>query len=193
MQNDLRLAVVCSSNQNRSMEAHSCLSKKGFKVRSFGTGSQVKLPGPSPDKPNVYDFNTTYDEMYKDLLRRDRELYTQNGILHMLDRNRRIKQRPERYQNNRDRFDVIFTCEERVFDQVVEDMEKRLKEENQSVHIINIEIQDNHEDATLGAFIILDICSLLAACDDIDNDIDDILQEFEGRSHRPILHTVVFY
>jgi hypothetical protein len=49
--------------------------KKGFRVSSFGTGNQVKLPGPSPDKPNVYDFSITYDEMYKDLWRKDPDLY----------------------------------------------------------------------------------------------------------------------
>ena len=49
--------------------------KKGFNVRSFGTGNQVKLPGPSPTSPNIYDFSTTYDEMYKDLLRKDFDLY----------------------------------------------------------------------------------------------------------------------
>ena len=46
--------------------------------------------------------------------------YTQNGILHMLDRNRRIKERPERFQGAKDHFDVIITCEERVYDQVLE-------------------------------------------------------------------------
>jgi RNA polymerase II subunit A C-terminal domain phosphatase SSU72 len=35
----------------------------------------VKLPGPSPTMPNIYDFSITYDEMYKDLLRKDSELY----------------------------------------------------------------------------------------------------------------------
>ncbi|KAI7697587.1 hypothetical protein SSS_02105 [Sarcoptes scabiei] len=118
----LRIAVVCSSNQNRSMEAHAVLSKKGFNVRSFGSGNQVKLPGPSQDKPNVYEFGTPYDTMYNDLLIKDKNLYTQNGILHMLDRNRRIKAFPERFQNCFDKFDVIFTCEERVYDQVVEEI-----------------------------------------------------------------------
>lgn len=174
------------------MEAHSFLSKKGFKVRSFGTGSQVKLPGPSPDRPNIYDFNTTYDEMYKDLMRKDSELYTQNGILHMLDRNRRIKQRPERFQNCHEQFDVIVSCEERVYDQILEELESREKEDSYPTHIINIDIQDNHEEATIGAFMICDLISKLHQSDDIDNDVDEIVQLFEERLQQPILHTMAF-
>ncbi|XP_068934361.1 RNA polymerase II subunit A C-terminal domain phosphatase SSU72 isoform X1 [Petaurus breviceps papuanus] len=162
----LRVAVVCSSNQNRSMEAHNILSKRGFSVRSFGTGTHVKLPGPAPDKPNVYDFKTTYDQMYNDLLRKDKELYTQNGILHMLDRNKRIKPRPERFQNCKDLFDLILTCEERVYDQVVEDLNSREQETCQPVHVINVDIQDNHEEATLGAFLICELCQCVGRLHD---------------------------
>lgn len=48
-------------------------SKKGFNVKSFGTGDKVKLPGNAPDRPNIYDFGTTYDEIYNDLLNKDKQ------------------------------------------------------------------------------------------------------------------------
>lgn len=38
----------------------------------------------------------------------------------MLERNKRIKSKPEKFQENRDIFEVIFTVEERIFDQVLE-------------------------------------------------------------------------
>lgn len=193
MPSSLKIAVVCSSNQNRSMEAHAFLSKKGFKVRSFGSGAQVKLPGTAPDKPNVYDFGVTYEQMYQDLLSKDKTLYTQNGILHMLDRNRRIKPTPERFQSCYEMFDVIFTVEERVYDQVVEELSSRVTCENSPVHIINIDIQDNHEEATIGAFLICEMAQLMSDSDDLDNDIDELIQEFEAKAQRPILHTVQFY
>lgn len=75
---DLRIAVICSSNMNRSMEAHAFLSKKGFYVKSFGTGDKVKIPGSAADKPNVYEFGTSYEEIYLDLLQKDKALYPFN-------------------------------------------------------------------------------------------------------------------
>lgn len=38
----------------------------------------------------------------------------------MLDRNKRIKSKPERFQNCKEKFDLVITCEERVYDQVLE-------------------------------------------------------------------------
>jgi len=193
MADEFKIAVVCSSNQNRSMEAHSFLSKKGFNVESFGTGNMVKLPGPAPDKPNIYDFSITYDAMYRDLMQKDYELYTQNGILHMLDRNRRIKSNPQRFQDSKKRFDLVISCEERVYDQILEDFENREKNDEQAVHLINIDIQDNHEEATIGAFMICELVTMLFSSDDLDNEVDEILQDFEQKVDRTVLHTAQFY
>jgi hypothetical protein len=46
----MRFAVVCSSNMNRSMEAHAFLQKKGYDIHSYGTGEKIKIPGTIPIK-----------------------------------------------------------------------------------------------------------------------------------------------
>ena len=72
----LKVAVICSSNMNRSMEAHSVFAKRDFQVSSYGTGDKVKIPGKNPREPNCYPFGTSYEEIYKDLVKKDRQLYT---------------------------------------------------------------------------------------------------------------------
>uniref|UniRef100_A0A2I3HQI1 RNA polymerase II subunit A C-terminal domain phosphatase SSU72 n=1 Tax=Nomascus leucogenys TaxID=61853 RepID=A0A2I3HQI1_NOMLE len=168
-----RPALVCALTEH-------ILFKRGFSVRSFGTGTHVKLPGPAPDKPNVYDFKTTYDQMYNDLLRKDKELYTQNGILHMLDRNKRIKPRPERFQNCKDLFDLILTCEERVYDQVVEGEESEV-------------CAPRDWQARVGKAVTTGLSLQIQHTEDMENEIDELLQEFEEKSGRTFLHTVCFY
>jgi len=184
---------VCSSNMNRSMEAHARLKKKGFNVRSFGTGDKIKLPGPSANQPNVYDFGTTYEEIHADLARKDKTMYKQNGILHMLDRNRMIKERPERLQDTDEKFDVIITAEERVYDQVLDHFSNNGSKEDVMVHLINIDIQDNQEEATIGAFLFHEVSQLLIESPDLDNEIDELLQDFEAKCNRAVLHSVLFY
>ena len=195
MMNDtsLRIAVCCSSNMNRSMEAHARLQKKGFNVLSFGTGDKVKLPGPSINQPNVYEFGTSYDEIYQDLAKKDKSMYKQNGILHMLDRNRMIKPGPERFQDCSQQFDVIVTAEERVYDQVLEHFGQSEGEVGEPVHVINVDIQDNQEEATIGAFLFHELVQTLVQSQDLDNEIDELLQDFESKCKRQILHSVLFY
>lgn len=87
--------------------------------------------------------------------------YTQNGLLHMLDRNRRIKKCPEKFQETKEQFDIIVTVEERVYDQVLEHMESRDVTDNRPVHIFNVDIEDNHEEALMGAFLITDMITMV--------------------------------
>lgn len=43
----------------------------------------------------------------------------------------------------------------------------------------------------LSVFNIL-FLSQLAKCEDLDNEVDEMVQEFEGQCQRPLLHTAIF-
>ncbi|NWZ71449.1 SSU72 phosphatase, partial [Acrocephalus arundinaceus] len=172
----LRVAVVCSSNQNRSMEAHNILSKRGFSVRSFGTGTHVKLPGPAPDKPNVYDFKTTYDQMYNDLLRKDKELYPcgmaslKNPVWFILERCNSL-------------FGIIDLCSDKVHTQLFDGIVRRATSSSHPWYPCS------DSPFSLSIFFLLQI----QHTEDMENEIDELLQEFEEKSGRTFLHTVCFY
>lgn len=179
----LKFCTVCASNQNRSMEAHFQLSSVPYPVVSFGTGSLVRLPGPSITQPNVYSFNSTsYSQMYDELQSKDQRLYRNNGILNMLERNKNLKWGPERFQDwvpGQPRIDhiskgdkgslgteggvvdVIITCEERCWDAVVDDLMNKGSPLNRPVHVFNVDIRDNHEEALLGGKAIRDLANEL--------------------------------
>ncbi|ELV12798.1 RNA polymerase II subunit A C-terminal domain phosphatase SSU72 [Tupaia chinensis] len=73
------------------------------------------------------------------------------------------------------------------------DLNSREQETCQPVHVVNVDIQDNHEEATLGAFLICELCQCIQHTEDMENEIDELLQEFEEKSGRTFLHTVCFY
>ncbi|PIA25009.1 hypothetical protein AQUCO_13300004v1 [Aquilegia coerulea] len=190
-----RYAMVCSSNQNRSMEAHYLLKREGFDVCSYGTGAHVKLPGPSLREPNVYDFGTPYKQMFDELRRKDSELYKRNGILPMLKRNAGVKVAPQRWQLNASdgTFDVVITFEEKVFDMVIEDLHNREHVLMKPVLVINLEVKDNHEEAAVGARLTLDLCQELEATDSWEDNIDNILSTFERQNRRKLVYSISFY
>jgi len=185
------------------MEAHLRLSTSAnhYPTISFGTGSLVRLPGPSITQPNIYNFNnTSYDAMYKELEGKDPRLYKANGILPMLERNRGVKWGPERWQDwkvgvprvgkrivplegegaggtseaqyatdlghtgtESGLVDIVITCEERCWDAVVDDLLSRGSPLNRPVHVFNVDIKDNHEEALVGGKAILELADALNA------------------------------
>lgn len=177
----LKFCTICASNQNRSMESHLRLAQANYPVISFGTGSLVRLPGPSITQPNVYKFNSiSYDSIYKELEGKDPRLYRANGLLTMLNRNRGVKRNPERWQDwqvgmprlehvkdmgseglEGGFVDVAITCEERCWDAVIDDLLNRGSPLNRPVHVINVDIRDNHEEAAIGGKGILDLADSL--------------------------------
>uniref|UniRef100_A0A8C6EJN3 RNA polymerase II subunit A C-terminal domain phosphatase SSU72 n=1 Tax=Microcebus murinus TaxID=30608 RepID=A0A8C6EJN3_MICMU len=170
-------AVVCVRNVNRSMEAHGVLGNKGLDVRSFGAGSCVKLPGRRPHLPMVYDFASTYRQMRDDLVSKEREFYTRNGngILHVLRRKERIRPSPERFRSARS---ALTSCS---------------RETLQPVHVTNVEVEDDPEGATLGAFLLCELCQGLQQLADTEDQMGRMLLQVEQRAGKSFLHTVCFY
>ncbi|EMC99864.1 hypothetical protein BAUCODRAFT_64218 [Baudoinia panamericana UAMH 10762] len=179
----LKFCTVCASNNNRSMEAHLRLTTapSPYPTISFGTGSLVRLPGPSISQPNVYHFNSTsYAAMYNELAAKDQRLYRANGILPMLERNKGVKWGPERWQDwqvgvpraeyktdkgymgtEAGTVDIVITCEERCWDAVIDDLLTRGSPLNRPVHVFNVDIKDNHEEALVGGKAILELADAL--------------------------------
>lgn len=168
------------------------------------------------DKPNSYAFGTTYEEISADLKEKDEEMYTQNGLLMIMERNHRIKPAPQRFQDANLRvsasalaslkaddarvgettYNVIITCEARCFDLVCEDLMSRgMNANSQLVHVINFDIKDTPEDAVIGARSILHLVQMFEKSFDLDGEIDNLIESFMNSkvcSH-PILHAVHFY
>ena len=162
---------------------------------SYGVGSVVRLPG--PDGQNVFDFGTPYTKIRETIKSKPNvaEWFQERGLLSMLDRNVGIKDHPERMQEDKEvsRFDVIFCFEERVFDLVMEDMgEREAGDDLRTIHIINLDVTDNPEEAIMGAQVALDVCETIDKADDLDDEIDDILEEMQEKHSVTLMHATHF-
>ena len=214
---ELRVACVCASNMNRSMKAHGRLasdfaegtplgSKLRLNLHSYGTGHHVKLPGPTASEPNVYKFGTPYAQIYEELAERDKDLYTRNGVLAMLEHNAKVKKCPESWQNRPEEekyFDLVLTFEARVESAILDDIEASktsdLVGESDSgclraCHVVNLNIKDNHEDSAAGASLMSQFMAMLAECSsDWQENIDTIVQKFYETTGRTLFHTLTTY
>jgi RNA polymerase II subunit A C-terminal domain phosphatase SSU72 len=66
-----------------------------MKVESYGTGTQVRLPGKSAMEPRIFKFGTPYAEMYRSLSAtpEDEAFFVHNGVLQLCKRGASVKVR----------------------------------------------------------------------------------------------------
>jgi len=222
----LRFAMVCASNMNRSMEAHSVLLNAGLSVGSYGVMQRVKLPGergtgaragrgappfpplpapptapprgppagPDANSPNVYEFGTPYETIEAELIQKDTRLYTSNGMLEILARNKRVKRAPERWQGQGAvEYDVALTFEMRVMDVLVDDVFRRSGATNRPLLVVNIDVKDNPREAKKAGQEALRLCQALdAAGDRWLDDLERVMDEFYAANERRPVYTVMF-
>ncbi|KAJ2687836.1 RNA polymerase II subunit A C-terminal domain phosphatase [Coemansia spiralis] len=195
----VKFAVICMSNMNRSMEGHFQLKKRGYNVQSYGTGTQVRLPGPTQASANSYNFGTPYAHISNDLRTQAKDdpnlhsHYSRLGLFAMVDRNITVKTAPEKFQNEKMSYDVILTCEERVFDLVCEELLKRAGVKSKPVHVINIDIDDTHKSSLKGGDTIVELAKCIVASKDLERDMDGIIEDVQRRMTHRLLYTMAFY
>jgi RNA polymerase II subunit A C-terminal domain phosphatase SSU72 len=56
-----------------------------------------------------------------------------------------------------------------------------------------MDVQDNHDDATIGAFLIDELCQELLKAEDLDDAIEPVIAVFEEKHNKPLLHSIAFY
>jgi len=112
----------------------------------------------------------------------------------MLERNCKVKRFPQRFQDTTEQFDLLIAFEERVFDIVCEVLSDRMTLTGKTVHILNLNVPDNHESAVIGAIDALNIVKLL---DEIDEDwedaLDEAIEQFERQRGTQVLHSISYY
>ncbi|XBW36702.1 hypothetical protein QEN19_002277 [Hanseniaspora menglaensis] len=150
----IQVCTVCSSNMNRSMEAHRVLEQAGYKVVSFGTGNAVKIPGLTKEQPNVFAFGTPYTEMLKALEEQESTIspekrnYAKQGLYEMLNRNIKLKEAPENWQSQETskllHNEVIISCDEKCYELILEDCFKRGRRYEKPLLVLNLDVEDFH-------------------------------------------------
>jgi RNA polymerase II subunit A C-terminal domain phosphatase SSU72 len=167
------------------MEAHCVLQNAGLRVQSYGTGSQVRLPGRSAMEPRIFKFGTPYATIYSSLYADDAEFFRRNGVLSLCERGAAVKRAPQRWQDLTTEeilaHQVVICFEERIYDAVLEDLQRRDPTEDFStILVICLDTKDNPHEAAVQGQVCLDLCwKLENQCFDLQVQGPEILEEFQ--------------
>lgn len=168
------------------MEAHLVLGNAGLRCDSYGTGTQVRLPGRTAMEPKVFKFGTPYQNMYNNLAatQQDVDFFTRNGVLQLCRRGAAVKKSPSRWQDTPTEViaghDVVIAFEERIFDTVVEDLQLREPTEDfQPIHVICLDTKDNPHEAAVQGQVALDLCWRLEQAEDLTVEAAEIIDDFQ--------------
>jgi RNA polymerase II subunit A C-terminal domain phosphatase SSU72 len=168
------------------MEAHLVLGNAGLRVESYGTGTQVRLPGRTAMEPRIFKFGTPYEAMYATLAAtpEDAAYFNRNGVLQLCRRGAAVKRAPKRWQDTPTELltahDVVIAFEERIFDAVVEDLQLREPTEDfKPLHVICLDTKDNPHEAAVQGQVALDLCWRLEHAQDLTVEAAEIIDQFQ--------------
>lgn len=155
-------------------------------MESYGTGSQVRLPGRTAMEPRLFKFGTPYAHMYASLAAtpEDLDYFTRNGVLQLCKRGAAVKKAPQRWQDTPTELvaqhDVVIAFEERIFDAVIEDLQLREPtQEFKPIHVICLDTKDNPHEAAVQGRVALELCWRLEHAQDLTIDAVEIVEEFQ--------------
>ncbi|KAF4036869.1 Ssu72-like protein [Phytophthora infestans] len=145
-------AMVCVNNVNLSAAAHESLSSAGMRVYSYGAGRRVTFPGKTISEARTFKFLTPYATMHSILEKEDAALFTGNGVLQILKRDRPLKTAPERWQSLSNKqlisIGVVVYIQMRI----------RLSFKTKQLHIICLDTVDTPQEALTGGERVLKLC-----------------------------------
>ncbi|KAL0232395.1 hypothetical protein PCE1_002736 [Barthelona sp. PCE] len=174
-------AMVCSSNMNRSMAAHKILisADEQFDCRSYGTGDVVRLPHRNPRQTNDFKFNVAYQTMHDKLSESNHRVYTEMGVLGMLERNASIKSHPERFTDLSNHVDFIICFQPKVFDQVLEDLRRKgIVHGGKMSYVINFDTIDSLDNAEQSAKYVYEFVKKLEGLNDL-SELSEVIEDFQ--------------
>ena len=111
----------------------------------------------------------------------------------MLERNMKIKPRPQRWQDEPIEVDVVICFEERVFYNVVEDVRGRGGGGGEPLLVINMDVVDSHEEALKAGPRALKLCALIDESEDWECECDEIMDTFQAEEGRRPIYSICYH